>query len=82
MPKGIYRRTKRGKYKIIKKRIKKQVEKDIEKEIKRPNKFRRNVEDLRKFIEENDIKLLELLKYIRIRNHKKKVKNGISEELD
>lgn len=67
MPKGLYKRTERGKYKIIKKRIKKQVKKKI----KRPNKFRRNVEDLRKFIKENDIKLLELLEYMRIRNRKK-----------
>ena len=39
--------------------------------IKGTNKFRRSVEDLRKFCEENDIKLLELLKYIRRRNDKK-----------
>jgi len=34
-------------------------------------KFRRNVEELRTFIKENDIKLLELLKYMR----RRKVKN-------
>ena len=73
MPKGIYKRTKRGKYKIIEKRIKKQVKKKI----KRHNKFRRNMEDLRKFIKENDIKLLELLEYIRIRN-RKKIQKGAS----
>jgi len=34
-------------------------------------KFRRSVEELREFIKENDIKLLELLKYLRRRNDKK-----------
>ena len=48
----------------------------------RKNKFRRNMEELKEFVEENDIKLLELLKYMRMGNRKKKVKNGISEELD
>jgi len=71
MPKGIYKRTKRGKYKVIEKRIPDQ----IKKEIKRPNKFRRNVEDLRTFVKENDIKLLELLEYIRT-GKRKKIKKG------
>ena len=34
-------------------------------------KFRRNIEELREFIKENDIKFLELLKYMRKRNNKK-----------
>jgi len=34
-------------------------------------KFRRSVEELREFTKENDIKLLELLKYLRRRNDKK-----------
>jgi len=34
-------------------------------------KFRRSVEELRAFVKENDIKLLELLKYMRRRNDKK-----------
>jgi len=38
-------------------------------------KFRRSVEELREFVKENDIKLLELLKYIRRRNDKK-IKKG------
>ena len=36
-------------------------------------KFKKNVEELRRFIKENDIKLLELLEYIR----KRKVKHGL-----
>ena len=34
-------------------------------------KFRRSVKELREFVEENDIKLLEFLKYMRRRNGKK-----------
>ena len=34
-------------------------------------KFRKTVEELREFVKENDIKLLELLKYMRRRNDKK-----------
>ena len=34
-------------------------------------KFRRSIEELREFAKENDIKLLELLKYMRKRNDKK-----------
>jgi len=34
-------------------------------------KFRRNLKELKEFIKENDIKLLELLEYIRKRNYKK-----------
>ena len=41
-------------------------------------KFRRSVKELREFIKENDIKLLELLKYIRRRNYKKIKKGTIS----
>jgi len=43
----------------------------IYKRTKRINKFRRSVEELREFTKENDIKLLELLKYMRRRNDKK-----------
>jgi len=43
----------------------------VYKRIKRINNFRRSVEELREFVKENDIKLLELLKYIRRRNDKK-----------
>jgi len=39
--------------------------------LKRINKFRRTAEELREFTKENDIKLLELLKYMRRRNDKK-----------
>jgi len=35
------------------------------------SKFRRNAEELKEFVKENDIKLLRLLKYIRKRNYKK-----------
>jgi len=35
------------------------------------NKFRRSVEELREFVKENDIKLLELFEYLRRRNDKK-----------
>jgi len=41
-------------------------------------KFRKNVEELRKFIKENDIKLLELLKYLRKRNDKKIQKETVN----
>jgi len=41
------------------------------KRARRINKFRRSAEELREFIKENDIKLLELLKYMRRRNDKK-----------
>ena len=41
-------------------------------------KFKKNVEELRKFIKENDIKLLELLEYIRKRNYKKVRKETIN----
>ena len=34
-------------------------------------KFRRSIKELREFTKENDIKLLELLKYVRRRNDKK-----------
>ena len=34
-------------------------------------KFRRSIEELREFVKENDIKLLELLKYMRKRSNKK-----------
>ena len=34
-------------------------------------KFRRSVKELREFIKENDIKLLELMRYLRKRNYKK-----------
>ena len=37
-------------------------------------KFKKNVEEFRKFIKENDIKLLDLLEYIRKRNYKKSEK--------
>ena len=43
----------------------------VYKRSKRTNKFRRSVEELREFVKENDIKLLELLKYMRRRNDKK-----------
>jgi len=33
--------------------------------------FHRSIEELREFVKENDIKLLELLKYMRRRNYKK-----------
>jgi len=35
------------------------------------NQFHRTAEELREFTKENDIKLLELLKYLRKRNDKK-----------
>ena len=38
--------------------------------------FHRSAEELRAFIKENDIKLLELLKYMRRRNDKKMQKGG------
>jgi len=38
---------------------------------KRVNIFHRSVEELKEFAKENDIKLLELLKYMRRRNYKK-----------
>ena len=41
-------------------------------------KFRRSVEELRAFVKENDIKLLELLKYIRRKNDKKIEKETVS----
>ena len=41
-------------------------------------KFKKNVEELRKFIKENDIRLLGLLEYIRKRNHKKVRKETIN----
>ena len=41
-------------------------------------KFRRSVKELRKFIKENDIKLLRLLKYLRRRNYKKIEKKTVS----
>jgi len=41
------------------------------------NKFRRSVEELREFTKENDIKLLDLLKYMRRRNDKKIQKETI-----
>lgn len=44
---------------------------EYQEKIKGTNKFRRSVEELKEFIKENDIKLSELLKYIR----KRKVKN-------
>lgn len=43
----------------------------VYKRTKRTNKFRRSVEELREFTKENDIKLFELLKYMRRRNYKK-----------
>ena len=43
----------------------------------RPNKFRRSVEELKEFIKKNNIKLLEILKYIRRRNDKKIQKETI-----
>jgi len=42
-------------------------------------KFRRSVEELREFVKENDIKLLELLKYLRRRNGKKIQKEGLTD---
>ena len=45
--------------------------------------FHKTAEELREFIKENDIKLLELSEYLRRKNHKKiRGKNGISKELD
>lgn len=41
-------------------------------------KFKKNVEELRRFIRENDIKLLGLLEYIRKRNYKKVRKETIN----
>jgi len=38
---------------------------------KRVSQFHRTAEELREFVKENDIKLLELLKYMRRRNDKK-----------
>jgi len=43
--------------------------------IYKANKFRRSVEELREFIKENDIKLSELLKYMR-RGNDKKIQKG------
>ncbi len=40
-------------------------------EVKYPNKFHRTAEELREFIKENNIKLLELWKYIKKRSNKK-----------
>jgi len=40
-------------------------------EIKDYNKFHRTAEELKEFLKENDIKLLELLEYLRRRNDKK-----------
>jgi hypothetical protein len=40
-------------------------------------KFRKSVKELRGFVKENDIKLLELLEYIRMRN-RKKIQKGVS----
>lgn len=39
--------------------------------IKDCNKFHKTPEELREFVKENNIKLLELMKYIRRRNNKK-----------
>ena len=44
--------------------------------IKFYNKFRRTAEELREFAKENDIKVLELLKYMRRRNDKKNQKRN------
>jgi len=49
---------------------------EYQEKIKGNNKFRRSVEELRAFVKENDIKLLELLKYMRRRNDKKIHKGG------
>ena len=44
--------------------------------IKYSSKFHRTAEELREFTKENDIKLLELLKYMRRRNDKNIQKGG------
>ena len=49
----------------------------VYKRTNKTNKFRRSIEKLREFIKENDVKLLELLKYIRKRNTKR-FKKGIT----
>lgn len=49
----------------------------VYKRTKKNNKFRRSIEELREFVKENDIKLLELLKYIKRRNIKR-LKRGIT----
>jgi len=46
--------------------------------MKMKNKFHRTPEELREFIKENDIKILELLEYLRRRNDKKIKKEAIS----
>jgi predicted secreted protein len=52
MPSGIYKRSKREKF-------------------KRVSEFHRTTEELKEFIKENDIKLLELWEYMKRRNYKK-----------
>jgi ABC-type Zn uptake system ZnuABC Zn-binding protein ZnuA len=51
--------------------------KGIFKRKKYKSQFRKNVEELREFIKENDIKLLGLWEYIRRRNYKKIKKETI-----
>ena len=52
--------------------------KGIFKRKKYKSQFRKNVEELREFIKENDIKLLGLGKYMRRRNYKKIKKETVS----
>ena len=52
--------------------------KDIFKRKKYKTKFRKSVKELREFIEENDIKLLGLLRYLRRRNDKKIKKETVT----
>jgi len=46
--------------------------KNIIKGLARKSKFRRNLKELKEFIKEDDIKLLELWEYLKRRNNKKR----------
>jgi len=52
--------------------------KNIKRGLARKSKFRRNLKELKEFIKENDIKLLELLECLRRRNNKKIQKETIN----
>ena len=52
--------------------------KNIYKHKKHKSQFRKNIEELREFTKENDIKLLGLLKYLRKRSNKKIKKETVS----